>query len=158
MIQICRPWKTPTPCPSTSEILLHPRSWTSNFKQTSPFQMITTQLKENMIQGWLFGCYMLSTKFIIIKGWLHCLTSESKRRFLVNNILFSSAWCLVMAQIQFSLIKKRFGAQNACCTPEPLYIRKRPIFILPLPHPHPHTPPNPPTLPPPLSKLNVICV
>ena len=35
---------------------------------------------------------MLSTKFIFIKGWLHCLTSEP--------------WRLVMAQIQFSLIKK----------------------------------------------------
>ena len=43
----------------------------------------------------------------LIKGWLHCLTSESKGRFFVNNILiFDSAWCLVMAQIQFSLIKK----------------------------------------------------
>ena len=27
-------------------------------------------------------------------------------RFFDNNILFGSAWCLVMAQIQFSLIKK----------------------------------------------------
>ena len=26
----------------------------------------------------------------IIKGWLHCLTSGSKERFLVNNILFGS--------------------------------------------------------------------
>ena len=43
----------------------------------------------------------------IIEGWLHCLKLESKGRFLVNNILmFGSAWCLVMAQIQFSLIKK----------------------------------------------------
>ena len=43
----------------------------------------------------------------IIKGWPHCLTSESNGRFLVNYILkFGSAWCLVMAQIQFSLIKK----------------------------------------------------
>ena len=43
----------------------------------------------------------------IIKGWPHCLTSESNGRFLVNDILtFGSAWCLVMAQIQFSLIKK----------------------------------------------------
>ena len=32
------------------------------------------------------------------------LTSESKWRYLVNNILL--AWCLVMAKIQFSLIKK----------------------------------------------------
>ena len=44
----------------------------------------------------------------IIKGWLHCLTSESKGRFLVDIILmFGSAWCLVMVQIQFSLIKKK---------------------------------------------------
>ena len=42
----------------------------------------------------------------IIKDWLHCLTSEPKGRFLVNNILFGLAWCLVMVQIQFSLIKK----------------------------------------------------
>ena len=40
----------------------------------------------------------------IIKGWLHFLASESKRRFLANNILL--ALCLVMEQIQFSLIKK----------------------------------------------------
>ena len=39
---------------------------------------------------------------IIIKGWFNCLTSASKGRFLANNIL--SEWCLVMAQIQFSLI------------------------------------------------------
>ena len=43
----------------------------------------------------------------IIKGWLHCLASESIRRFLVNNVLmFDSARCLVNAQIQFSFIKK----------------------------------------------------
>ena len=42
-----------------------------------------------------------------LKGWLHCLTSEPKGRFLVNNILmFGSAWCLLMVQIQFSLTKK----------------------------------------------------
>ena len=52
----------------------------------------------------------------IIKGWLHYLTSEPKGRFLVNNTLMfgswylvmaGSAWCLVMAQIQFSLLKKK---------------------------------------------------
>ena len=42
-----------------------------------------------------------------VKGWPHYLTSKSKGRFLVNNTLvFGSAWCLVTAQIQFSLIKK----------------------------------------------------
>ena len=40
----------------------------------------------------------------IIKGWLHCLISESKGRFLVNNMLmFGSGWCLGIVQIQFSL-------------------------------------------------------
>ena len=81
--------------------------------------MITNQLKENMIQGLLFGYYMLSTKFIIIKGWLHCLTSESKRRFLVSNILFGSAWCLVIAQIQFSLINKIGRSEHLLHPPPP---------------------------------------
>ena len=40
----------------------------------------------------------------IIKTWLHCLTSKSKWRFLANNILL--AWCVVMAQTQFSLTRK----------------------------------------------------
>ena len=58
----------------------------------------------------------------IIKGWLHCLTSESKERFLVNNILkFGSAWCLVTAQIQFSLIKEiKIGRPEHLLTPTPL--------------------------------------
>ena len=57
----------------------------------------------------------------IIKGRLDWLTSESQGRFLVNNILFDSAWCLVMAQIQFSLIKKqRLDIQNTSLLPTPL--------------------------------------
>ena len=33
---------------------------------------------------------------------IHCLTSESKERFLVNNVLmFGLTWCLLMEQIQF---------------------------------------------------------
>ena len=58
----------------------------------------------------------------IIKGWLHCLTSESKGRYLVNNVLFGSAWCLVMAQIQFSLLKKiKTGRPEHLLTP--LFLR-----------------------------------
>ena len=50
----------------------------------------------------------------IIKGWLHCLTSESKGRFLVNNtLMFGTAWCMVMVQIQFFSIKiKKIDVQN----------------------------------------------
>ena len=80
----------------------------------------------------------------IIKGWLHCLTPESIGRFLVNNILmFDSAWCLIMEQIQFSLIKK-------------IKI-ERPEHSLTL---HPPTSDNISFLPypPPLLKVDVICV
>ena len=57
----------------------------------------------------------------IIKGWLHCLTSESKERFLVNNLLmFGSAWSLFMAQIQFSLIKKDWTSTALANLPTPL--------------------------------------
>ena len=55
----------------------------------------------------------------IIKWWLHCLTSESKRRFLANNMLLAS--CLAMVQIQFSLIKKiKIGRPEHLLTPHPL--------------------------------------
>ena len=59
-----------------------------------------------------------------IKGWFHCLTSESKGRFLVKNVLmFGSAWCLFMAQIQFSLIKKiKIGRPEHLQMPHPLYL------------------------------------
>ena len=68
----------------------------------------------------------------IIKGWLHCLTSESKGRFFVNNILmfdhgdiispwFNSTRCLVMAQIQFSLIKEiKIKRPEHSLTPQPI--------------------------------------
>ena len=50
----------PLPCPSTSKILLPPWFWTSKIKWTPPLphlppslQMITNQLRENIIQRWL---------------------------------------------------------------------------------------------------------
>ena len=68
MIHIRRPWKLSNfqdplpPCPSTSNFIPPPRPWTFKFKHTPPpsplippppLQMITNQLKENIIQGWL---------------------------------------------------------------------------------------------------------
>ena len=145
-------FKTPSPCPSTSEIHLHPRSWTSNFKQFSHLQMITNPLNENMIQGWLFGYYMSSTKLIIMKGWLHCLISESNGRFLVSNILFGSAWCLVIAQIQFSLINKIGRSEHLLHPPTPLSLTRIGFYLTPAPAP------PPPTASPSPIKLDVICV
>ena len=89
--------------------------------------MITNQLKENMIQVRLFDYYMLSTKLIIIKGWFHYLTSETKGRFLVNIILFGTAWCLVMAQIQFSLKKNLKIGRSKHSLHHPLPTPLRPI-------------------------------
>ena len=60
MIHMWRPWKLSIfqdphpPCLSTSKLLPPSWLWTFNFKQTAPsLQMITYQLKENLIQGWL---------------------------------------------------------------------------------------------------------
>ena len=60
MIHIWRPWKLSNfqdphpPYLSTSKHLSPSWLWTSNFKQTAPsLQMITNELKENLIQGWL---------------------------------------------------------------------------------------------------------
>ena len=195
IVQFSRP---PTPLVHLRPKFFHPPwPWTSNFKWTPPLQMMTNQLKENIIQGWLlyvirsflyFGSrfqYQLINQLIflllytlvcavaqkyhemsfvvihiftrfainlfyfhgtatvpracertkskekqnqvtshsnwrrvllfdlahkqcngIIKGWLHCLRSESKGRFLVNNILVLGLACLVIALIQFSLIKR----------------------------------------------------
>ena len=82
----------------------------------------------------------------IIKGWPHCLTWESRRRFLANNILL--AWCLIMVQIQFSLIKKiKTGRPEHSLT---LHSSMSANISYTLP-------PPPPQLPTPL-KVDVICV
>ena len=52
--QNCPIFKTPhPPCPSTSKFFLPPWPWTSNFRWNTTLQMITNQLKENIIQEWL---------------------------------------------------------------------------------------------------------
>ena len=60
----------------------------------------------------------------IIKGWLHCLMSEPKGRFLVTStLMFGSAWCLVMAQIQFSSIKQNKNWTSRTLANPPALIR-----------------------------------
>ena len=105
--QICLIFKTPTPCPSTSEIFPPPWRWTSNFKRTKSTQ------KQNQGTSHLNWQHVLLFDLAhkqcngIIKGWLDCLTPESIGRFLVNNLLmFDWRLCQVMAQIKFSLTKK----------------------------------------------------
>ena len=71
----------------------------------------------------------------IIKGWFHCLASESKGRFLANNILLVR--CLVKEQIQFSLIKKTkdWTSRTLANPPTPT---SNNISFLPYPLPTPH--------------------
>ena len=75
----------------------------------------------------------------IIKGWLHCLTSDSKWRFLVNIMLmFGSAWCLVMVQIQSPLIKKKINSgrpEHSLTPPFPYSPTSDNISFLPYPLP-----------------------
>ena len=107
-IKIWRPWKLfnfQDPSPPLSSYVQN------SFTLLTLYVQFETNLHEvtshsNWIRRLLFD---LAHKQCIgiIKGWLHCLESETKAkgRFLANNILL--AWCLVMTQIQLSLnIKK----------------------------------------------------
>ena len=78
----------------------------------------------------------------IIKGWLHFLTSEAKGRFLVNNILL--ACCLVMVQIQFSLItrNKDWMFRTPDNPPPPLHPITFHFYLTLPPHPLPSPPPQ----------------
>ena len=58
-------------CPSTSKILPLPWPRTSNFKWSPPLQIITNQLKENIIQGWLL--YVIRSFFQVHFHFQHQL-------------------------------------------------------------------------------------
>ena len=60
---------------------------------------------------------------VMIEVWLHYLTSASIGRFLVNKILFDSAWCLFMAQIKFSIINKIKIGRPEHLLPQSTYVR-----------------------------------
>ena len=117
------------PCPSTSKIL-STLDLGRPILNKHPLQMITNQLKENMIQK-----MAIRGNQRIIKGWLHHLTSESKGRHLVIKILMlGTAWCLVMAQTQFSLIRKRNWMSRTFAITHPPTSKS--ISFLPWPLPH----------------------
>ena len=74
----CPYFKTFHPtCSSTSKILPLLWPWTSNFKGTVRLQMITNQLKENIIHGWLFmwsgpsfwSAFVFSINSLILSGF-----------------------------------------------------------------------------------------
>ena len=151
-IHIWRPWKLSNfqnpllPFHLRPKLSHSPWPWTSNFKRipTSPHSYPLQQTmekqphrackrkkskqKQNQVTSQSNWPRILSFDLAhkqfngIIKGWLHCLTSESIGKVLVNNtLIFDSAWYLVMAQIQFSLIKKNKNwiSRTLVTTPSP---------------------------------------
>ena len=65
---------------------------------------------------------------------------ESVGRFLVNNILFDSVCSMIMAQIQFSLIKKiKIGCPEHSLTPYPQCLITSHFCLTPHPPPPHHT-------------------
>ena len=96
MIHIWRPWKLSSfqephlPYPSTSKTLPSPWPWTSSFKQTPiPLQMITNQLEEHIIQGWLL---------YVVRSWFPFFTSFHLAE--ASPSAFSSLYTLVCAVVQ----------------------------------------------------------
>ena len=85
------------PFRATSKVIPPPWPWTSNFKRTPLLQMITNQLKENIIQGWvlyvirsflqvdfcsqyqLINLVWLSTDFFLFSWSQPCLQSCFKK-------------------------------------------------------------------------------
>ena len=63
----------------------------------------------------------------IIKGWLHCLMSEPKGRFLVNNILMLAGHCL--NPIFFNK-KNKDWTSKILAKPPPLYVEYISFFCL----------------------------
>ena len=95
-------------------ILNKPLTPLTNYQTTTSPCMWTNEIKTKTKASHV--TFKLTTRSII-KVWLHSLTPESIGRVLVNNkLMFDSTWCLVMAHIQFSLIKKklRLEVQNTC--------------------------------------------
>ena len=111
---------------------LHNLKTYTNYGTTIPLCMWTNEIKTKTKSSHI--TFKLTTGSIaqfspqtwngIIKGWFHCLALVSKRRFLVNNVLmFGSAWCLGMVQIQFSLIhQKKIGHLEHFLIPPPPHV------------------------------------
>ena len=147
---------TPTPHPTHTHIhtLTHTYTHTqhthtpspTNYGTTTATWMWTNKLKTKTKPNHV--TFKLTTGSIVrfspqrVHGYHQkiCLTLDSIGRFWVTNILmFDSAWCQVMAQIQFSLIKKSCTFRILVTSP-PSYIRYHLIFTSPPSTPYPpHT-------------------
>ena len=106
---------------------LHILKTKANYGATTAPSMWMNEIKTKAWQKQSYVTFKLTSRSIVrfsspqiihwyIKGWLHCLTSDSEGSSLVKSILLP--WCLAMTQIQFSLIKKiKIGRPEHSLTP-----------------------------------------
>ena len=116
------------PWPSTSDIFPPPWLWTSNYKRTPspppPFNKLwnnsaihVNERNQNKNKSQVvshsnwprFLLFDLAHEQCngIIKGWLHCLSSESKGKFLAINILMFDSGCLQQVCKIFRISQER---------------------------------------------------
>ena len=104
--------RRPTPCPATSKILPSPWPWTSNFKRTPtppfplPLQIITNQLKENIIQGWPLH---------FIRSFLQlgfCSQYQLFNLVWLSNDFHPSSWSQPCPQSYFRKLKTSFSPSS----------------------------------------------
>ena len=113
MIHIWQSWKLPNiqdhhpTCTATSNILPTLWPWTSNFKQTLPlFQMITDQLKGNIILGWLL--YVIRSFFLVS----FCFQYRLINFVWLSIQLFSFSWSQSHLQNNFKKYKSSFSSSS----------------------------------------------
>ena len=97
-----------TPAQATSKILPPPWPWTSNFKRIPPssVQIITNQLKENIIQGWLL--YVI--RFFLQVGFrFQC---QLIKLVWLSIDFFSLIWRQLCPQINFKELKTSFSPSS----------------------------------------------
>ena len=152
----CLIFKTPhPPCPSTFKFFPPSWPWRSNFewtphslKQTMeqqphlPCKRTKSKQKQNQVMSHSNWPRVLLLDLAhkqcngIFKEWLQCLTPKSIGIFLVNNVLmFETTLCLVIAQIEFSLIKKIKIGRPEHLLPSPLPTSDNISFLLQPPSP-----------------------
>ena len=136
IFQFWRPLPPPQPpCLATSKILPPLWHWTSNFKQTCPFQMMTNQLKGKIILGWLSGlssrsAFVFSINSLILYGQLigffpfglsqHCPQSNFKK-FHPENSLTPHPLRLITSSFYLTATPTHLKVDVICVAPQIIY-------------------------------------
>ena len=78
--------------------------WTSNFKRTPPLQIITNQLKESIIQGWLIFSInwgIINPHYLLFRGFLLLRVQLSQNITKCLLFIFIHIFCTVLQSTLF---------------------------------------------------------